>query len=57
MQLDHLHGATTECFAGGLDMNAEMEKVADRMRAQGRKVYTIPGGVLAAAWGAVEQAN
>lgn len=42
--LDHLHGATTESFAGGLDMNAEMEKVADRMRAQGRKVYTIPGG-------------
>lgn len=42
--LDHLHGATTECFAGGLDMNAEMEKVADRIRAQGRKVYTIPGG-------------
>ncbi|SEO18532.1 D-cysteine desulfhydrase [Paracoccus alcaliphilus] len=42
--LDHLHGATTECFVGGLDMNAEMEKVADRMRAQGRKVYTIPGG-------------
>ena len=42
--LDHLHGATTQKFAGGLDMNAEMEKLADRMRAQGRKVYTIPGG-------------
>ncbi len=25
-------------------MNAEMEKVADRFRADGRKVYTIPGG-------------
>ena len=26
------------------DMNAEMEKVADRLRAGGRRVYTIPGG-------------
>ncbi|TNF59980.1 MAG: D-cysteine desulfhydrase [Rhodobacteraceae bacterium] len=42
--LDHLHGATTEKRPGGLDMNAEMEKVADRFRAEGRKVYTIPGG-------------
>ena len=42
--LDHMHGATTEKFAGGLDMNAEMEKVADRFRADGKKVYTIPGG-------------
>ncbi len=42
--LDHLHGATTEKRAGGLDMNAEMEAVADRFRAQGKNVYTIPGG-------------
>lgn len=42
--LDHLHGATTEKRAGGLDMNAEMEAVADKFRADGRKVYTIPGG-------------
>ena len=42
--LDHLHGATTETRPGGLDMNAEMEAVAERMRAEGRKVYTIPGG-------------
>lgn len=42
--LDHLHGATTEKRPGGLDMNAEMEKVADRLRAEGRNVYTIPGG-------------
>lgn len=42
--LDHLHGATTEKFPDGLDMNAEMEKVADKFRAQGKKVYTIPGG-------------
>jgi L-cysteate sulfo-lyase len=42
--LDHLHGATTEKRPGGGDMNAEMEAVADRFRAGGRKVYTIPGG-------------
>ena len=42
--LDHLHGATTETRAGGVDMNAEMEKVAERLRGEGRKVYTIPGG-------------
>lgn len=42
--LDHLHGATTEKHPGGSDMNAEMEKVAERFRADGKKVYTIPGG-------------
>lgn len=42
--LDHLHGATSEKRRGGLDMNAEMEVVAERFRAEGRKVYTIPGG-------------
>lgn len=42
--LDHLHGATTERRGPGLDMNAEMESVADRFRAEGRRVYTIPGG-------------
>ncbi|MGI3210019.1 D-cysteine desulfhydrase [Roseovarius tibetensis] len=42
--LDHLHGATTEKRPGGADMNAEMESVADAFRAEGRKVYTIPGG-------------
>ena len=42
--LDHLHGATTEKRPGGGDMNAEMEKVAERFRAEGRNVYTIPGG-------------
>ncbi|MEM7489353.1 MAG: D-cysteine desulfhydrase [Pseudomonadota bacterium] len=42
--LDHLHGATTEDRLAGLDMNAEMEAVADRFRAEGRRVYTIPGG-------------
>jgi len=42
--LDHLHGATTEKRAGGSDMQAEMEAVAERLRAEGRKVYVIPGG-------------
>jgi L-cysteate sulfo-lyase len=42
--LDHLHGATSERRGPGLDMNAEMEAVADGFRKEGRKVYTIPGG-------------
>jgi len=42
--LDHLHGATTETRPGGADMHAEMEAVAERFRAEGRTVYTIPGG-------------
>ncbi len=42
--LDHLHGATTEARPGGVDMNAELEAAADKARADGRKVYAIPGG-------------
>lgn len=42
--LDRLHGATIERCAANPDMNGEMEKVAARMRSEGRKVYTIPGG-------------
>lgn len=42
--LDHLHGATTEKRPSGGDMNAEMEAVADKFRATGKTVYTIPGG-------------
>ena len=42
--LDYLHGATMEHRAPGPDMNAEMEAVAERFRAKGRNVYTIPGG-------------
>ena len=42
--LDHLHGATTSKRAGGMDMAAEMETVANRLRADGRRVYIIPGG-------------
>lgn len=42
--LDHLHGATTEKRATGPDFNAVIEEVAEQMRADGKKVYTIPGG-------------
>ncbi|MFN5996443.1 MAG: D-cysteine desulfhydrase [Paracoccaceae bacterium] len=42
--LDHLHGATTSRRAGGVDMAAEMEVLADRLRGDGRKTYIIPGG-------------
>lgn len=42
--LDHLHGAITEKRAGGSDMQAEMDAVADRLRNGGRNVYVIPGG-------------
>ena len=42
--LDNLHGATVEKRPGGVDMNAEMDAVAERFRARGRNVYAIPGG-------------
>ncbi len=42
--LDHLHGAATQKYPGGHDMVAEMEKVAEQKRAEGHKVYVIPGG-------------
>ncbi|TDK42193.1 D-cysteine desulfhydrase [Antarcticimicrobium luteum] len=42
--LDVLHGASIEHRGPGLDMNAEMEAVAEKFRAEGRIAYTIPGG-------------
>ncbi len=42
--LDHLHGATTARYPGGHDMPGEMEKAAQAMRDDGKKVYVIPGG-------------
>lgn len=42
--LDRLHGATIQHYPPNLDMNAVMERVAEGMRAEGRKAYTIPGG-------------
>ena len=42
--LDVLHGASYEMRPADLDMHAEMEAVADKRRAGGEKIYTIPGG-------------
>lgn len=42
--LDRLHGASVSARPGGADMNAEMEALAERLRAEGRKPYVIPGG-------------
>ncbi len=42
--LDVLHGASIEHRGPGLDMNAEMDAVAERMRGEGRNAYAIPGG-------------
>jgi L-cysteate sulfo-lyase len=42
--LDHLHGATAEHRPGGGNMNAEIEKVAEQMRKDGKAAYAIPGG-------------
>jgi L-cysteate sulfo-lyase len=42
--LDHLYGASVTEVPADTDMNAEMAALADRLRAQGRKPYVIPGG-------------
>jgi L-cysteate sulfo-lyase len=42
--LDRLHGATVERRPGGSDMQAEMEALAARLRARGRRPWVIPGG-------------
>ena len=42
--LDWLHGASIEHRPANPDMNGEMMKVAERMKAEGRKPYAIPGG-------------
>ena len=42
--MDRLHGASVSRRPGGADMQAEMEAVAEEMRAAGRKPYVIPGG-------------
>lgn len=42
--LDRLHGASISARPGNADMNAEMEGLAERLRAKGRKPYVIPGG-------------
>lgn len=42
--LDVLHGAKIERCPANPDMNGELEKMGARLRADGRKVYVIPGG-------------
>ena len=42
--LDRLFGARLEVRPAGLDMNAEMLAVGERLRAQGERPYRIPGG-------------
>lgn len=42
--LDFLHGATMERRPGRTDMNSALEAVAESRRAEGRRVYVIPGG-------------
>jgi L-cysteate sulfo-lyase len=42
--LDRMLGLAIEYRDSGLDMNAEAEKLGERLRAQGEKAYVIPGG-------------
>ena len=42
--LDRMLGATTATFPADTDMNAEMDRLADSLRTQGRRPYIIPGG-------------
>lgn len=42
--LDELFGCRLEERAPGLDMNAEVEAMAEALRAEGRAAYAIPGG-------------
>ncbi|MBN8944838.1 MAG: D-cysteine desulfhydrase [Rhizobiales bacterium] len=42
--LDRLHGATVSKRSGGVDMQAQMEALADDLKLDGKKPYVIPGG-------------
>ncbi len=42
--LDHLYGATVSEVPADTDMNGAMAKMAEQLRAKGRKPYVIPGG-------------
>ncbi len=42
--LDHMFGATLEFREAGLDMNAEALAVVEKLSAEGRRPYFIPGG-------------
>lgn len=42
--LDRIYGANTRDVDKGSDMDAEMEKLADELRSDGKNPYIIPGG-------------
>lgn len=42
--LDQLHGSTIAKRPGGADMQAEMEVLAEDLKAKGKSPYVIPGG-------------
>jgi L-cysteate sulfo-lyase len=42
--LDRLHGATVERRAGGSNMQAEMDTLAEQLAKTGHRPYVIPGG-------------
>lgn len=42
--LDELFGAHLSLHAGGTDMNQQMHELAEKLSAQGKKPYIIPGG-------------
>lgn len=42
--LDRLLGATVETRPGGADMAGELDRLANRLRNEGRSPYVIPGG-------------
>jgi L-cysteate sulfo-lyase len=42
--LDRLHGATIDHRPGGANMQAEMEALAEELKAEGRNPYVMPGG-------------
>jgi L-cysteate sulfo-lyase len=42
--LDRIYGANTRDVDKGSDMNAEMEKLAEKLRSSGKNPYIIPGG-------------
>lgn len=44
VMLDEILGCELEFRDGGLDMNAEAQRLGDALRERGRKPYVIPGG-------------
>lgn len=44
VMLDQLFGGQLRKYPGGTDMNAAMEELAAKLKAEGKKPYIIPGG-------------